>query len=251
MLNIGANLTSPYELAAIKGAINGVSNAHIFGHHPAVGTSELVLWHHTTDFVFPPSASVMTVSSDDATDTSAGTGARTVVISGLLADGTPVDETVILNGLTAVNTTNSFWRINSFKVVTVGTNEVNAGIIYIGTGTVTAGEPAVVYSLISADHGVAHVGVFTVPLGDDAYIQSYDAASGSAKTVDVSLYVRPSGESIREEDHVNFYRTPAYHTFSNAKHFEPLTDIWLTATSDATATVVIGSIDILLIKQGT
>src|SRR6478736_1447214 len=50
------------------------------------------LWDHGGLYVFPPSASVMTVSSSSTADAVAGTGARTVLVAGLDANYAEIQE---------------------------------------------------------------------------------------------------------------------------------------------------------------
>jgi hypothetical protein len=58
------------------------------------------------DLSYAAAALQMTVSSSSASDTSAGTGARTVLITGLNANYAVISESVTMNGQTAVTTTN-------------------------------------------------------------------------------------------------------------------------------------------------
>jgi len=97
-----------------------------------------------TTYTEPGSAVQRSVSSSSASDTSAGTGARTVEIT--YYDNTlagPFTVTLTLNGTTAVNTGVTDIRfIESIKIKTVGSNGSNVGIITLfgstggGGGTV-------------------------------------------------------------------------------------------------------------------
>jgi hypothetical protein len=165
-------LSRPIEnlfMEVSAGNVQGCSSITINGSNQAVGTSFETLWEEGGIHAFPTSASVMTVSSDDANDTSAGTGAQTVLIKGLDADYLEIQEVVTLNGTTAVNTANSYLRINDMITATAGTGGVNAGSIFIGTGTVTAGKPANVYGEIYIGDGIAHEGFYTVPANKAFY----------------------------------------------------------------------------------
>jgi hypothetical protein len=112
----------------------------------------------------------MTVSSSSASDTAAGTGARTVLITGLDANYDVITDTVTMNGQTAVTTTKSFLRINNMLVATAGTGLANAGIIYIGSGAVTSGVPAVIYNVIAVGYNNATSSQYTVPAGYTGYL---------------------------------------------------------------------------------
>ena len=134
--------TEPFELQVAQGQIAYHKHVYKFGQNVTVGDSVETIWAQGGLYSYPPSATTMTVSSSDTNDTSAGTGARTVLISGLDGDYNEISETITLNGQTPVTTTNSFIRVNRAIVLTAGSGGANAGIIYVGTGTVTTGVPA-------------------------------------------------------------------------------------------------------------
>ena len=66
--------------------------------------------------------------SDDADDTSAGTGARTIFIQGLDADYDELTEVLIMNGLTPVQSVNTYMRIFRTQNITAGATEWNEGM---------------------------------------------------------------------------------------------------------------------------
>jgi hypothetical protein len=159
----------PFELQVARGQIQAHSLVTIAGYNSDVDTA----WEIITpvgNLSYPASALQMTVSSADADDTSAGTGARTVLITGLDANYAVISETVTMNGQTAVTTTNSFLRINAMLVTTAGTSLANEGIIYIGSGTVTSGVPATIYNVIAAGFNNATSSQYTIPAGYTGYL---------------------------------------------------------------------------------
>lgn len=99
-------------------------------------------------FVKPSSSGTFYLASTSANDTSAGTGARTIFIRGLLETSTGVyeegSETVTLNGQTSVATSLSTWfRVNLLFMLSSGSTNQNQGEIYCAdTDTFTAGIPA-------------------------------------------------------------------------------------------------------------
>lgn len=170
----------PFELQVSRGQIQGHRNVTVFGFNPDVDTTEVSVWPLPSLITFPASALQMTVSSSSANDTSAGTGARTIVVQGLDANYNEVTETVTMNGQTAVTMTASLIRINYAYVATAGSGNSAAGDIYIGTGTVTAGVPATVYNIIKFDYNNTTTGSYTVPAGYTAYISQGLFSSGQA-----------------------------------------------------------------------
>jgi hypothetical protein len=159
-----------FALQVSRGQIPGHRNVTVFGFNPDVDTTEATVWPHTGLIPHPATATAMKVSSSNAADTSAGTGARSVLIQGLDADYNEISEVVALNGQTAVMTTKNYLRINYASVATAGSGLSAAGDIYIGTGTVTAGVPATVYDTIKFNYNNTVTGHYTVPAGYSAYL---------------------------------------------------------------------------------
>lgn len=163
-------LTEPFELQVARGQITGHSLIHVFGHNPDVDTLEETIWPTDGLLGHPASPTIMKISSSSTDDAAAGTGARTVHILGVNGTGGFVEETVTLNGQTAVNTVNSYDAIERMTVMTAGSGGVNAGTIYAGTGTVTLGVPAVPYSAIGIGDNLSLVGHWTCPTGYTGYL---------------------------------------------------------------------------------
>jgi len=160
----------PFELQVSRGQIAGHRALTVFGYNADIDTAEETVWPDGGIAPRPAAALQMKVSSSDANDASAGTGARTVVVAGLDANYNEITEVVTLNGQTAVTTTASFLRVNSLTVATAGSGLANAGVIYIGTGVVTAGVPATIYNLIAVGYNVTTSALYTVPANYTAYV---------------------------------------------------------------------------------
>lgn len=160
----------PFELQASRGQIAWHRPVVIFGYNADVDSSPETVWPGGGLLPFPASAIQMKVSSANANDTADGTGARTVFIGGLDANHDEISETVVMNGQTAVLTTNSYLHINQAYVSTAGSLDGAAGNIYIGTGTVTTGVPATVYDIIAYDYNNRVTGSFTIPAGYTGYL---------------------------------------------------------------------------------
>lgn len=149
------------------------------------------IWDQGGLYVYPPAATLMTLSSTNAADTAAGTGARTVLVMGLDANYVEIQETVTLNGLTAVSTVNQFLRIQQATVLTAGSGATAAGQIYVGTGVVTAGVPATIYAKITLSWNTTQMTQFTVPAGWTAYLVDISvSAIASAVNQNTVLSIR-------------------------------------------------------------
>jgi hypothetical protein len=186
----------PFYLQVARDQISWHKTAYVSGYNGDVDTAVETIWPSGGVLTLPSAAAVLTVSSGSASDAAAGTGARTVFISGLNASYNEISETVILNGQTAVNTVNSYLRIQSAYVATAGSGLTAVGIIYIGTGSVTTGVPATIYSSIAIGDNATQVGSWTVPAGYTAYITSGGASTGdAAATTHVSVSLVVNGTS--------------------------------------------------------
>ena len=170
----------PFELQVARGQISWHRSVTIFGYNSDVDTSLETVWPYGGLLPYPSNALQLSVSSDNANDTSAGTGARTVYLEGLDADHNTISEVVTLNGQTAVTTTKSYLHINNCYVLTAGSGNSAAGTIYFGTGVVTAGVPATVYDVIQFDYNARVTGSYTVPAGYTAYVSQGLFSSGQS-----------------------------------------------------------------------
>jgi len=184
----------PFGLQVSRGQIDGHSTVIVFGYNPDVDTSEETVWPDGGTIPHPTVASVLKISSSSTDDASAGTGARTVYIEGVDGSYNIVSETVVLNGQTAVNTTNSYLYVNSFYVVTAGSGGANAGNINAGTGTVTSGVPAVLYDIIATGYNNRTTGHYCVPAGYTGYMTEGSISAGQASgSTAVTAYLRQHG----------------------------------------------------------
>lgn len=170
----------PFNLQVARNQIAGHSAVTIFGYNGDLDQTEESVWPDGGTVPHPTTASVLKISSSSANDTFAGTGARTVAIFGLDANYNVVSESVILDGQNSVNTGYSYLYINRFYVTSVGSGEVNAGNINAGTGTVTAGVPAVLYDLIAAGYNQRTTANYCVPAGYTAYLTEGVITAGQA-----------------------------------------------------------------------
>jgi hypothetical protein len=189
-----------FSLQVARGLIPGHSAITVFGYNPDVDTSEESVWPNGGTVPHPTAASVLKVSSTDAADASpSGTGARTVLITGLNGSFNEVSETIVLNGQTAVNTVNSYLYVNGLTVTSVGSGGANAGDINVGTGTVTAGVPAVLYDMIAIGYNNRTTGHYCVPAGYTAFLVhglfTAGQASGS-KSITGKLLVHSPDDNI-------------------------------------------------------
>lgn len=210
------------------------------------------LWDNGGLYVFPPAASVMTVSSSSANDTAAGTGARTVLVSGLNASYVEQQEVISLNGQTAVTTANSYLRVFQLTTLTAGSGATNAGNIYIGTGTVTAGVPAAVYAQIPVGFGTNQAAQYTVPAGHTAYLVDIIGsciASATNQNTLLSIRARPFGGVFLRGGHLVVSGGVVYLGSVIPRSFPEKTDIDAIATTTDTNVTAAATLRYLLVQN--
>ena len=214
-----------------RSLVAGAGNNFKFGYYDGIDNNEYTIWDGAgTQAVYthPSSALTMTISSSDANDTSAGTGARTVQVYGLDANYEEQNETATLNGQTGVTLNNTYLRINRAIVRTAGSGEQNAGTIWVGDGAVTAGEPANPYLAISPGENQTLMALWTVPANKKAYLTGiFLNSQGNANAqMEVKLKARPEGEVFQTKHKLIVGRGSAIQAdYSIPPEYEEKTDI--------------------------
>lgn len=111
-------------------------SAAMFGYNPDIDMNvEETVWSYGGLYVPLSGPSTLSIVSSSALDTAAGTGARTISLTGVDAAFNQQIETVVLNGTTPVVTTTVWRGVNCTKVITAGTGATNAGTVTVsGSG---------------------------------------------------------------------------------------------------------------------
>lgn len=200
---VKANILKDYNLEVLMGNINGHSMLSIRGHDATVpngGPFGLSPGFGVGGYQFDQSAidatpAVISVASTDNTnDNAAGTGALTVKINGLDANGVAQTENLTMTGTTAVATSNTYSAFYSLVVLTTGSNNSNTGTIWVGTGTFTAGVPAVRMGSIEIGYNISHVGYYVVPAAHTLYMRQFiTTIASSNKEVEVTIETSAEG----------------------------------------------------------
>ena len=230
--------SEPFELQVSRGQIAWHYDVHKFGFNPDIDDSLETVWTQGGLYSYLAAATQLSVSSSSTDDTSAGTGARTVTLSGLDANYSEISETVTFNGQTAVTTTNSYLRIFRMVVNSAGSGGENAGVIYAGTGTVTSGVPANKYATIAIGDNQTLMAIWTVPANHTAYLLQTDvtvATTQNNKYCTASLVARPYGEVFQVKDRFVKAQSQTTLTYSLPLKFEEKTDIEYRAIGDSAA----------------
>jgi hypothetical protein len=194
--------TEPFELQVARGQVAWHNALFKFGINADVGTSVETVWAQGGTYTYLAAASVLKISSSSASDAAAGTGARTVYVSGLDGSYNEINEVVTLNGQTEVNTVNSYLRVFRMYVATAGSGATAVGTIYAGTGTVTSGVPANIYGMIGIGANQTQMALWTVPAGYTFYLMGVFYSSGGTTAnafTNFQLNQRPLGGVFRQQ----------------------------------------------------
>ena len=230
---------------------------HVFkyGANATVGTSAEHVWAYSGTYTWPAAATTMDITSSSAADTSAGTGARTVVIEGLDADYAEISETITMNGQTAVVSTNTYLRVHRAYVATAGTGLTNAGLIYVADSVVThtSGVPSdltEIATTIEVGNGQTLQAFYTVPAGYTAYLTRFSASTGEiVNSVTVSLRKRLEGGAFRVAERLVVLGNSFSSIHDVPLVFPEKTDIDVIGVASASTVNTAASFDLILMPN--
>lgn len=166
MSNIGT--TDPFfEIS--KGNIDGHERLTVRGVNPDVDTGAAEnIWDLGGIFVYPTAGEQLELSSSDAADTSAGTGAQQVELTYLDDAYIKQTETITMNGVSIVTTVaTDIFRPIGLRVIAVGSGSENAGIITMTVVSAGADRIGILIGENLSQHGF-----YTVPAGKTAFVVS-------------------------------------------------------------------------------
>lgn len=226
-----------------------------FGRNSNVSTADVPedIWEGGGVYTGFPlgSAELVTVSSTDANDTAAGSGARTVRIYGLDANGALQEEAITLLGATLVDSVNTYTRVNRAIVLTSGSSNqaFNAGTITIAHKVTTAN----IFAKIQAGTNQTAIACYTIPAGYTGYMRQIDVGVSRSNTATVTgvIWARNNGASPRYIETFSASNTDSHHEIVyGGISFTSLTDIAIRITACSANNVPITShFDIILVKD--
>jgi hypothetical protein len=168
--------SSDFLLEVSKGNVPGHSLHIQRGHNPDVDSANGEdIWEAGGTLTYLTTASVMNIVSTSTSDASAGSGVRTVLVSGINASGAAASETVTMSGTTNRPTTGTYLHVNNITALTSGTAKYNVGNI-----TAASTQTSAVICEMDAGEGVSQNSHYRVPLNKSAYL--YQVEFNAAKT---------------------------------------------------------------------
>lgn len=228
---------------------NGYDLLHLVGRNPDVDTGSTPedVWDGGGVYAFPAAAAETSIVSDSANDDSEdGSGARTVLVSGLDDDYLPISEVVELAGATPVVLANDFFRVNSVQVLSAGSGGVNAG-------TISVKHDSTVIAQVNAGAGKSLMAVYCVPATyKAAWLAQLRVCLGRAVAgaADLVLQVREFEGAWKTIESLSTLNTmDSVYDYPSWLKIEPRSDIRLRCESaSANNTIVNASLHMLLAR---
>ncbi len=231
------------------GYISGQLSINKFGHNSGIqAATDEDVWDGGGTWVAPTADRVHNIVSDDANDTSGGSGCRGITVQGLTS-GALAEENVTMNGVTPVATSGSYEMIYRM-FATSGLGSSNN----VGTITATAVSDATVTAQIEPVNNQTMMAIYKVPDGYTAYMLNYyssiNRSGGGNTTALISLITNEEdgpettkhvmGVSLRGGSHWN-------HQFGVPAAFPAGTTIKLRADTSHNSTDISGGFDMVLV----
>lgn len=236
------------QLSVALGLQSGVAAVNKFGRNTDIDIGTEDIWATGGTWAAPATASVVNFVSADAADAAAGTGVRTISVTGLDSNYDEITETVTMNGVTPVATANGYWIIHRLIALTAGSGGTNAGII---TGTSAAAGTPVLISML-AGMGQSQFGLYQVPRNKTLLILKMGASSTTTGTVNVAIFAKPFGGvfNLKRNYSVNSTGSSSVqHEFTPPLKFTEKTIVKLTGTASSNNSDVSADWDGLLIDN--
>jgi len=226
-------LPSDYSIEIARGNISGQSGAGIVGTDQLIGNTEKTIWGTTGRYAFQTSAQALEILSSSTADDTGGTGAITVKVEGLDSNYNDINETVTLDGTTAVDLSLTYLRINRMTTVTAGSGNSNAGTI-----TLRLDGAGVSQSIMEIGANRSQDGVFTVPNTKTAFILATYVSIGKGNDIIMKIYRTSEGGVPIERIQLQPYQNNFYLTFPIPIKIVAKTDTEFTASSTNANTAV-------------
>lgn len=238
--NLGLNLVrgmrdpllnlSEFGIDVASGNIPNMTPRFVVGYSNTIGTTYADIWMAPGILSTPTTAESYEILSDSASDTVAGVGARTVLLTSLDANGLETQTLVNLNGTTPVAIPGTHTFTNGLLCVSFGSSAENVGNI-----TLRVSGGGLTRSYIIATEGNALSAFYKVPSNKYFYIKGLDFhTGGAAKPVDIRVRVMlPGSNGFVSTAVVPFIETSFNSSFTISAEYPPGTLIKYQAKVDA------------------
>jgi len=224
-----------------------------FGANLSVGSSLETIWEFGGLYEYLTTASAVSAVSDEGSDTTTGTGARTIELQGLDADYNTVTEIISTGGTGGGNVSSQeFLRIFRAAVKTAGSTGTNDGNITIEAGATTVISIGTHGTGVNKEgFGQSQTSVYTVPAGKTGYITQWSVGS-SVYNSGVQAYLLVSepedGKVLRTKD-IMFLNNYSIKDYKVPLRVLEKTDIEVRAYDTSTGIPVSTSYNVILVDN--
>jgi hypothetical protein len=194
------NFDTDFLIEVSKGNVEGHSLVQKFGSAESINSNLTVISSAKT-YQTPTTLTALDIFSDDANDTTGGTGAIDVEVFGLGAGWNPISEVVTLNGTTAVTLVNTYFRMSRMKVKTSGTYSNPTQSSHTSTITLSlSGAPTTLWGIMNSEGtfglGQSEIGAYTTPTGYYGFVLSKNIGFEASKNASVFMFVRENADTV-------------------------------------------------------
>lgn len=194
-----ANMSQDYDAVATRpsdfkyevalGRRQGATTWNKWGYNADIDIGTETVWSVGGTFTRMTTARTLSVVSTDTNDTSAGTGAQSIIIYGVDANWKSQTVVVTMNGTTPVVTAETWMGVNRMAIYAAGSGGVNAGTI-----TATATTDLTTQGEIPTGTGASQQAIFFVQadhqaLMDWLYITLVKNSGGTQPVVTLKCWV--------------------------------------------------------------
>lgn len=249
-ISLFPNLEPGFDTHVGMSGVPGYSAVHKFGSNPSIdAATDEDIWDAGDDYTYQTSAQALEIVSSDVDDADGGDGARRVRIFGLDGNYDPQEETVILNGQTAVDLVGTYLRVFRAYVLEAGTAEdANQGTLTIrldGAGATQA--------IISPGVGQTLMAIYTIPNGKTGYLRKWYATPVGQATGEAIITVRTREEGmafrVREQVTVSNASTGWQYEIPYLVRLPEHTDIKMRANVSNNGSQIDAGFELLLVNN--
>jgi hypothetical protein len=181
-----------WDITVSEGKINGYSQVNVGGYNPNISVGTETLWNFGGIWSAMTTAATLRVFSSSSSDSTSGTGAKQVLITGVDANRALQTETITLSGTSIATTTNTWLGVNRVDVTSLGSSAVYASS-NVGNITISA----ITYGVqgyIVAGEGITQQAIYHQPTDSNAYFKRFflvvdKLAGGTQASVTVNIWL--------------------------------------------------------------
>lgn len=245
MVLMSRQFTKEFLIEVSKGKVPGHDSFLVIGAKESITTTSETVWDLSGNFTFPTGDESWELLSDNTNDTSAGTGAQTVIVSGLDTNFDRQVEIVSMNGTTPVTLTRTDW--NRSINTAVFSKAANVNRSNIGTITLRVAGGGDARATILPGKGRSFNGFYTVPKDTTSFLMSIISFTPKGEDIILDPLARLFGTNAWISGGITpLYQKDVIVPFNTFPRFETKTD--LEPRVESTNTNIKGSVGLEILE---